>query len=122
MPVKPASSPVRLIFAGTPATRVPGGTSKPSGTRHAAATIEPALVAAQHGARPHGRLGPDRDPADDDRLGMDERGLVDLGLVLAQRVYRHYPGPPKAGIRLGQDIAQLPAAISPSTPNRCWSQ
>src|SRR5690348_474493 len=60
--------------------------------RRPRADLDPAVVAAQHGARPHGRLGADRDPADDDRLRVDERGLVDLGLVLAQRVYRHYPG------------------------------
>ena len=39
---KAGRHPVLLTFAGTPATRAPGGTSNPSGTRHAAATIAPA--------------------------------------------------------------------------------
>ena len=150
--MKPAGTPVLLTFAGTPATRAAGGTSNPSGTRHAAATIAPAPtvtrfsvtepepirqpsrttqpsrcalcpttqsapisvghscvqcttvpsctdVRAPTSIRPwsprstaHGHTdasGPIADPADDDGVRVDEGGLVDLRLVLAQRVYRH---------------------------------
>src|SRR5580658_1441311 len=40
-------TPVLWIVAGTPATRAPGGTSKPSGTRAAAATTAPVPTRAR---------------------------------------------------------------------------
>ena len=53
--------------------------------------LDLAVVTAQHGAGPHGRLGADPHPADDDRIGVDEGKRVNfLRLVIAQRVYRHY--------------------------------
>ena len=56
-----------------------------------------AVVAAQHRARPHRCLRADAHPADDDGVGMDEGGLVNVRLGLAQGVDRHQQTLPRGG-------------------------
>ena len=62
----------------------------------------------------------DPDAADDDGIGVDEGGLVDVRLILTQRVNRHSRTLP---LLLGhEDIVQAGLGLRSSTPKRCWSQ
>ena len=49
-----------------------------------------AVVAADHSLRPHRRARTEHDIADDGRVRVDVRRLVDLGDEVAERVDRHH--------------------------------
>ena len=57
-----------------------------------------AVVAAEDGARPDGRLGSDGDVAEDHRVGVDERQRVDAGGQVTESVDGH-------GVTLRQESA-----------------
>ena len=60
--------------------------------RRAGADDDPALVAAQHGLRPHRDPGTEHDVADDRRIGVHEGLGVDLRDDVAEAIQGHGRG------------------------------